>query len=169
MPPSKFQVQPLGPHHDRAGFSCGVPSLDSYLKKQARQDTKKRVAAVFVLTPDGKAIAGYYTLSQYSVDLGTLPQDIARRLPQYPLVPATLIGRLAVSAVFRGQGLGEMLLMDALRRSLTLSKQVASAAVIVNAKDDQALTFYRKYGFLEFPDIAGRLFLPMTTIQQLFH
>lgn len=169
MPPAEFQVQPFGPHHDRAGFSCGVPPLDSYLKEQARQDIKKRVSAVFVLTPDGKTIAGYYTLSQYSVDLGTLPQDIARRLPKYPLVPATLIGRLAVSTVFRGQGLGEMLLMDALHRSLTLSKQVASAAVIVDAKDDQALTFYRKYGFWEFPKIAGRLFLPMTTIQQLFH
>jgi predicted GNAT family N-acyltransferase len=127
---------------------------------------------VFVLSPDGKTIAGYYTLSQYSVDLGTVPQDIARTLPKYPVVPATLIGRLAVSTVFRGQGLGEILLMDALQRSLTLSRQVASAAVIVDAKDDRAMRFYRKYGFLEMPlevpNVIGRLFLPMTTIEQLF-
>jgi predicted GNAT family N-acyltransferase len=167
MPP-EFQVQPLGTYHDRAGFSCGVEPLDNYLKRQARQDVKKHVAVVFVLSPDGRIIAGFYTLSQYSVDLGTVPQDITRTHPKYPIVPATLIGRLAVSAVFRGQGLGELLLMDALQRSLTLSRQVASAAVIVDAKDDQAMRFYRKYGFLELPHVAGRLFLPMTTIEQLF-
>ena len=168
MPKPAFQVQPLGPHHDRAGCSCGVEPLDNYLKKQARQDVKKRVAAVFVLTPDGRTIGGYYTLSQFSVDLGMLPQEIARRLPRYPSVPATLIGRLAVSTAFRGQGLGELLLMDALRRSLTLSQQIASAAVIVDAKDDRAISFYREYGFLELPDIPGRFFLPMATVEQLF-
>ena len=168
MPPPEFQVQSLGPHHDRAGFSCGVEPLDNYLKKQARQDVKKRVAAVFVYTPDGKTIGGYYTLSQFSVDLGMLPQAIARRLPRYPIVPATLIGRLAVSTALRGQGIGELLLMDALHRSLRLSKQIASTAIIVDAKDERAMSFYRKYGFLELPSTAGRLFLPMATVEQLF-
>ena len=168
MPSREFQVQLLGPRHDRAAFSCGVAPLDNYLKRQARQDIAKRVAVVLVLSPDGKTIAGYYTLSQYSVELGTVPQDVARRLPKYPNVPATLIGRLAVSTAFRGQGLGEILLMDALHRSLTQSRQVAPAAVIVDAKDDQAMRFYRKYGFLELPNIPRRLFLPMATIEQLF-
>jgi len=168
MPPPEFHIEPLGPHHDRAGFSCGVEALDNYLKKQARQDVKKRVAAVFVLTPDGKTVGGYYSLSQFSVDLGMLPQDIAKRLPRYPIVPATLIGRLAVNTAFRGQGLGELLLLDALHRSLTLSQQIASAAVIVDAKDERAMSFYRKYGFLELPSIASRLFLPMATVEQLF-
>ncbi len=167
MPP-EFQVQPLGPHHDRRGFSCGVTPLDDYLKTQARQDVTKRVAAVFVLGPNSRTIAGFYTLSQYSIDLDTIPQDTARALPQYPIVPTTLMGRFAVNTVFRGQGLGELLLMDALHRSLTLSRQVASAAVIVDAKDDQAMRFYRKYGFLELPNFKGRLFLPMATIEQLF-
>jgi ribosomal protein S18 acetylase RimI-like enzyme len=168
MPKPELQAQPLGAQHDRASFSCGVEPLDNYLKKQARQDIKKRVAAVFVLTPDDKTIGGYYTLSQFSVDLGILPQETARRLPKYPVVPATLIGRLAVNASFRGQGIGELLLMDAFRRSLTLSKQIASAAVIVDAKDDRAMSFYRKYGFLELSRIPGRLFLPMATVEQLF-
>ena len=168
MPP-EFQVQPLGPHHDRRGFSCGVEPLDNYLKRQARQDVSKRVAAVFVLSPDSRTIAGFYTLSQYSIDLGTIPRDTARTLPKYPIVPATLIGRLAVSTVFRGQGLGELLLMDALRRSLMLSRQVASAAVIVDAKDDDVARFYRKYGFLELPNVTGRLFLPMKTVEIMFH
>ena len=168
MPPPEFHVEPLESDHDRAGFSCGVEALDNYLKKQARQDVKKRVAAVFVLTPDGETVAGYYSLSQFSVDLGMLPQDITKRLPRYPIVPSTLIGRLAVSTEFRGQGLGELLLMDALHRSLALSRQIASAAVIVDAKDERAMSFYRKYGFLELPSIAGRLFLPMPTVEQLF-
>ncbi len=142
--------------------------LDNYLKRQAGQDIKRRVAAAFVLSHDGRTIAGYYTLSQFSVDLGEIPQHIAKRLPRYPMVPATLIGRLAVSTAFRGQGLGEILLMDALHRSLVLSEQVASAAVIVDAKDDRARRFYLKYGFLELPGISGRLFLPMKTVEQLF-
>jgi ribosomal protein S18 acetylase RimI-like enzyme len=166
--PPEFQIQPLGPHHNRADFSCGVEPLDNYLKRQAGQDVKRRVSAAYVLSPDGRTIAGYYTLSQFSVDLGAIPQHIAKKLPRYSMVPATLIGRLAVSIAFRGRGLGEMLLMDALHRSLVLSEQAASAAVIVDAINDQARRFYLKYGFLELPGISGRLFLPMKSIEQLF-
>jgi ribosomal protein S18 acetylase RimI-like enzyme len=164
----QLQFDLLGSLHDRAGFSCGVPALDAYLQKQAGQDVRRRVAVAFVATPDGKTIAGYYTLSQYSVELGVLPEELAKKLPQYPLVPATLIGRLAVSVAFRGQGIGELLLMDALYRCLGGSRQVASAAVIVDAKDERAAAFYRKYGFLELPKVEQRLFLPMATIEAFF-
>ena len=119
-------------------------------------------------TPDGRTIAGYYTLSQYAIGLDAIPEEVAKRLPKYPLVPATLLGRLAVSREFRGQGLGETLLMDALHRSLVASKQVASAGVMVDAKDESGAAFYRKYGFIELPKIAKRLFLPMGTVEQLF-
>ena len=154
--------------HDRANFSCGVEVLDNYLRHQAGQDVRKRVAVAFVLTPDGKTIAGYYTLSQYAVELDAIPAVIARKLPKYPLVPTTLIGRLAVSSEFRGQGLGELLLMDALSRCLSGSRQVASAAVIVDAKDANAAAFYKKFGFIELPDIPNRLLLPMATVESLF-
>lgn len=165
---SHFVIEPLGVSHDRAAFSCGNQQLDSYLQKQAGQDLKKRAAVPFVITSDHKIIAGFYTLSQYAVDLGELPEDISRKMPRYPMVSATLLGRLAVSERFRGQGLGEKLLMDALHRALQSSKQIASAAVIVDAKDDQAIVFYRKYGFIDLPKIEKRLFLPMGTIAQLF-
>lgn len=115
----------------------------------------------FVLTPDGKTVAGFYTLSQYAVELNVIPEEIARKLPKYSHIPATLLGRLAVSTSFRGQRLGEILLMDALKRSLHGSRQLASFAVIVDAKDDSAKAFYKKYGFLELPKVANRLFLPM--------
>lgn len=131
------------------------------------QDFRKRVAAVFVLTSDGESVAGYYTLSQYSVALDSLPPETARKLPRYPLVPATLLGRLAVSTARRGEGFGSLLLMDALYRSLLGSRQLASAAVIVDAKDDSAAAFYKKYGFIALPRIPNRLFLPMATIDAL--
>jgi ribosomal protein S18 acetylase RimI-like enzyme len=163
-----FVIEPLGAGHDRAAFSCGNQQLDSYLQKQAGQDLKKRAAVPFVITPDHKTIAGFYTLSQYAVDLGELPEEISKKMPRYPMVSATLLGRLAVSERFRGLRLGERLLMDALHRALRSSKQIASAAVVVDAKDDQAVAFYRKYGFIDLPKIEKRLFLPMGTITQLF-
>ena len=163
-----FVIEPLGTKHNRAAFSCGNDELDSYVRRQAGQDLRKRAAVPFVITPDHKTIAGFYTLSQYTLDLGELPPEIAKQLPKYPMVSATLIGRLAVSSEFRGQGLGRKLLMDALYRSLQSGRQVASAAVVVDAKDADAETFYRKYGFLELPRVPRRLFLPMGTVEELF-
>ena len=166
--PRKFVIQPLGARHNRAAFSCGIEALDHYLHKQAGQDLRKRAAVPFVLTDDGKTIAGFYTLSQFAVELDEIPEHVARKLPKYPMVSATLLGRLAISTAYQGQRLGEVLLMDALRRSLELSKQVASAAVVVDAKDDSAVSFYKKYGFLDLPKVQRRLFLPMGTVEQLF-
>jgi ribosomal protein S18 acetylase RimI-like enzyme len=163
-----FVVEPLGAKHDRAAFSCGSQQLDSWLRKQAGQDLKKRAAVPFVITPDHRTIAGFYSLSQYAVDLGELPDDVSKKLPRYPMVSATLLGRLAVSLDFRGRGLGERLLMDALHRALQSSQQIASAAVVVDAKDNQAIAFYGKYGFIGLPRVERRLFLPMETIAHLF-
>jgi ribosomal protein S18 acetylase RimI-like enzyme len=166
-PKPKLYIEPLGASHDRAAFSCGVPPLDKYLQTQASQDLKKRLAAVYVLTPDGKIIAGYYTLSAYSVRLDKIPEEIARKLTRIPEVPATLVGRLARSSAFHGQGIGEVLLVDALKRSLANSKHVASWTVVVDAKDANAVAFYRKYGFMEIPATPSRLILPMETIAKL--
>lgn len=163
-----FRIELLGLKHGRAVFSCGVDVLDVYLRKQASQDFKKHAAVPFVLTSDGRTIAGYYTLSQYAVRLDHVPPEVAKRLPRYPVVPTTLIGRLAVSTAFRGQGHGETLLMDALHRILQHSGEVASAGVIVDAKNAAAVSFYKKYGFLELPDVERRLFLPMGTAGELF-
>ncbi len=166
--PGGFGVEPLAKAHDREAFSCGAGALDIYLKKYASQDVSKRASVCFVLTPDGTAVAGFYTLSQYCVDLVRLPEPIVSELPKYPEVPATLLGRLAIDEKFKGRKLGEFLLLDALHRSLEQSKQVASAAVIVDAKDDAASRFYRHFNFLELPGTPARLFLPMQTIARLF-
>jgi GNAT superfamily N-acetyltransferase len=164
-----YSVEPLGKRHDRSKFSSGVEPLDRYLREQAGQDARKRVAAPFVLC-EGKSdrVLGYYTLSALSIDVGAWPEDVARTLPRYPFIPATLMGRLAVDRSLRGKGAGEHLLMDALRRALVASREVASVAVVVDAKDDNAVSFYRRYGFVSFLDHPRRLFLPMAVIEQLF-
>ena len=166
--PDHFKIEPLGKNHDRAAFSCGNESLDQYLKNQAGQAAGKNLAAVFILTPDGKKIAGYYTLSSYAVKFDEIPEEIAKKLTRMREVPATLLGRVARSVEFRGQGIGVVLLVDALKRALQNSAQVASWAVIVDAIDEEAAEFYKRYAFVPFPNQANRLFLPMSSIQKMF-
>ena len=161
-----YIIEPLGPNHDRAAFSCGVPSLDEYLQRQASQDQKRNLAAVFILTPDGKSVAGFYTLSAHAIEADRLPDDLARKLPRFP-IPATLLGRTAIAQTMRGQGLGEFLLLHSLERALQASRQVASWAVLVDAKED-AREFYIKHDFIPFPGQPNRLFLPMKTIEKMF-
>ena len=164
-----YRVETLGKQHDRSGFTCGSEPLDRYLRVQAGQDTRKRVAATFVLCEGtSNTVIGFYTLSAISVDIGSWPEDVAKKLPRYPVVPATLLGRLAIERQLQGRGAGEHLLMDALHRSWQASRQVASVAVVVDAKDSRAVEFYTRYDFTPFVDPPIRLFLPMSVIEQLF-
>ena len=161
-------VEPIGGHHVRDEFHSGQHPLDHYLKHQATQDVRRKAAASFVTVDAGNRVLGYYTLSSFSILLPELPADKAKRLPKYPRIPATLLGRLAVDKSRQGTGLGEHLLMDALARSLRASSEVASYAVVVDAIDERAIRFYRRYDFTPFPDKRNRLFLPMTTIAKAF-
>ena len=163
-------TEPLRNDHDRANFSCGNAPLDRYVKEQAGQDFRRGCATPFVLVPEPgeTSIPGYYTLSSYGIDAGELPAEVVKKLPRYPLIPATLLGRLAVDHRHHGRGVGEFLLMDALRRAWTQSAGIAAAAVVVDAIDERAVRFYRHFGFIAFPSIDGRLFLPMRTVAGLF-
>jgi len=162
---SAYRIEPLG-SHDRSAFSCGVEPLDRYIRVQAGQDTRKRVSSCFVLTDDGGSLAGYYTLSATSIALADLPPELAKRLPRYPTVPATLMGRLAVDHGRRGQRLGELLLFDAFSR--TLRSDIASYAFVVDAKDDAAEAFYERYRFIRLSSAGRRRFLPLAEIATLF-
>ncbi len=160
------RVEALAPHHDRSVFDSGIEQLDRYFRVQAGQDARKNMAAPFVLVlPDG-AVAGYYTLSATAVAIGDLPEKTARKLPRYPLVPATLLGRLAVDSRYRGNGYGRFLLADALYRAVR--GDIASFAVILDAKDENARRFYERESFLPFPDHPMKLFRPMADIEKLF-
>ncbi len=154
----------LASRHDRTGFRCGVLELDDYLARQASQDVRRRIAAVSVMveTACPEKILGYYTLSSFAVKPTGLPDEVARKLPRYPTIPATLIGRLA--RVVGEPGMGGLLLADAMKRILASSREVASALVVVEAKDEAAITFYQKFGFTPFRDSPRKLFLPMQTL-----
>ena len=140
------RVEALTAQHDRNSFASGVEPLDRYFRVQAGQDARKNLAAPFVLVLSDGIIAGYYTLSSTALQLAELPERIAGRLPRYPLVPATLLGRLAIDHRHQGKGYGRFLLADALYRSVR--SEIASFAVVVDAKNESARRFYEVESFL---------------------
>jgi len=160
------RVEALGPQHDRNSFASGVEPLDRYFQTQISQDARKNMAAPFVLVMADGAIGGYYTLSSTAVKLVEFSAETIRRLPRYPLVPATLLGRLAVDQKYQGQGYGRFLLADALHRAVR--SEIASFALIVDAKNEAARRFYERESFLPLPDQPMKLFRPMTDIARLF-
>lgn len=165
----RWRIEVLGKKHDRTQFSCGNEQLDQYLKNQTGQDVKKRVTVPFELCEgEDNIVLGYYTLSNFSVDVGAWPKEVTQKLPRYPMVPVTLLGRLAADSRIKGKRAGEYLLMDALHRSLRASREVASVAVVVDAIDGSAVEFYRHYEFTRFADEPLRLFLPMAVVEKLF-
>lgn len=167
MKEKDFVISPLEKAHDRKSFSCGVASLDNYLKKQARQDGRRKVAITYVLYDQSAGkIAGYYTLSSTAIELLALPEEIRRKLPSYPCLPATLIGRLAVDALYQKQSLGELILVDAMKRAYRASLKVASFAVAVDTINENAKRFYKKYGFLDLSEAEHQLFLPMSSVAE---
>jgi GNAT superfamily N-acetyltransferase len=163
-----YTVEALRAQHKRDAFRSEVAELDRYLLHQASQDARRKVAAPFVLVDRDNLVVGYYTLSAYGVRVGELPEGTAKKLPRYPLLPATLLGRLAVSESLRGQGLGRFLLMDALHRSWRNTSEVASIGVVVEALDATARAFYLRHEFEAFQDHPDKLFLAMATIQKAF-
>lgn len=162
MSDTTFQISPLDAYYDRFAFSYDFKPLNRYLREQASQDIRRRVAACFVALTDEQRIAGYYTLASASLLLVDLPASICKKLPRYPTVPAVRMGRLAVDQAFTGQGLGGALLADALVRARR--SEIAAYALVVDAKDDTAAAFYGYHGFLTLPDSPYTLFLPLATV-----
>lgn len=155
-------IEPLCSIHDRSSFQCGEASLDNYIKKQAKQDVKRRISRVFVAREQDRPsiIVGYYTLSTLSIELNHLPQLLARKLPKHP-IPAALVGRLAVSQQAQGAGVGKILLADAIKRVLSVSAEIAIYTVVVDTINEGAGRFYQQFGFLPLDTDNRRLFLPL--------
>jgi GNAT superfamily N-acetyltransferase len=161
-----FVIAPLAAAHDRQAFSCGAEPLDRYLQTQASQDIRRHIANCFVAwRGDSNVIAGYYTLSAASIPLSDLAEAQARKLPRYPVLPAALIGRLAIDRRYQGQGLGAALLFDAIARAIRADAAVF--ALLVDAKDEAAARFYRHHGFAAFAASPARMFLPVATARQV--
>lgn len=161
-----FRLEALNDRHDRASFACGQEALDRYLRTQATQDIRRRIASCFVAVETATGLlAAYYTIAAAGLPITELPHEMTKRLPRYPSLPAVRIGRLAVDLKFRGRGLGAALLSDAILR--TLQAPPAVYTLLVDAKDEVAAAFYRHHGFLPLVSQPRTLFLPPATAQKL--
>lgn len=163
-----YVTELLTTQHRKESFTCGKSMLDNYLHTQAKQDVRRKLAACFILSKNAVTVKGFYTLSSTSVNRDFLPESMIKKLPPaYKKLPATLLGRLAIDITYKGQGLGSILLMDALKRSYYNSLQVASMAVVVDPLDDEAKHYYKHFGFIELPD-SGKMFIPMAQLEDIF-
>jgi len=168
IPPADLRVEPLASNHDRDAFSCGVESLDRYLKTQASQDVRRKANAVFVMTAIDvpNSIVGYFTLCATALEQGDVPEAARKHIPRYPLVSATLLGRLAVDQSGQGQGFGAVLLASALRKAFDSADTVGSSMVVVDAIDDRAISFYEAHGFVRLGQ-SSRLAIAMRSLAKL--
>ena len=167
MSPIPYFFEPLA-DHDKTSFTCGIRELDEYFRRQASQDAKRKVAAPFIMLDQVRRVVGYYTLSAYGIRVTELPPAVAKKLPKYPLIPATLLGRLAVSQDHRGQKLGRLLLMDALYRSWKNTIVIASIGVAAEAYDESARSFYLHHEFVPLLEHPRKCFIAMGTIKKAF-
>ena len=153
--------------HKKKQFQCGNSDLDKYIQEFAGQDKERRLAVPYVLINEELQVAGFYTLSNYSIYIENCPEHLKKKLPQRPYLPAILIGKLAIHIEYQGCGWGKTLLMDALKNSYRHSASIAAYAVCIYAKNELAKKFYQKYDFLELNDNSFHLFLPMNVIAKL--
>ena len=157
-----FSVIPFDRSLDRASFNSGQPLLDRYFSEQVTQDAKRRLSKCFVAVSSSGEVVGYYTLSAMSIALTDIEENLQKKLPRYPLLPAALLGRLAVSKQFQGKGLGGALVIDAAMR---LDKApTAVFALLVDAIDQTAVRFYQRIGFTPFESAPQKLYMPLTTL-----
>ena len=159
---AQFRIEPLSGAHDRSRFVSGSAPLDRYLREQVSQDIKRRIVACFVAVDvETRDIVGFYTLTATGIALDALAPEMVKKLPRYPVVPAALLGRLAISTSSQGKGLGAALLADALLRAARVEMGVF--AMLVDAKDEAAQRFYEKHGFTRLVGEQRRLVLPIAT------
>jgi ribosomal protein S18 acetylase RimI-like enzyme len=162
---SPFRLEPLGEYHDRNTFTCGQEALDRYLRTQVTQDIRRRIAACFVaIEQSSDRVAAFYTVAAASIPIVDLPAEVTRKLPKYPTLPAVRIGRLAVDLDFRGKGLGAGLVADALRR--ILAAPAAAFGIVVKAKDEYTVAFYRHHGFQPLIGQVRTLFVSTATAEK---
>jgi ribosomal protein S18 acetylase RimI-like enzyme len=162
-----LKIVRLEKKYDKSSFDCGYILLDGYMKTQARQDVDRDLSACFVLINDTDTIKGYYTLSANSIKRDSFPENLSKKLPpSYQDLPTVLLGRLAIDKSLQGQGYGEIMLIDALKRCFDISGSLGTIAIVVDPIDEKAQRFYERYGFIQLPD-SEKMFLPMKTVQTL--
>lgn len=151
---------PINADHDVSKFDCGKVDLDIWLRSRALKNDGK-ASRCFVVC-DGQTVVGFYALAAGSVRPDQVPPKLKRNMP--PQIPVLVLGRMAVDKTQQGKGLGAALLIDALRRALSVASDIGARAVLVHAIDQEVVPFYTQYGFKPFPDGELTLFLSTTDI-----
>jgi len=154
------QPAPLDPSHDVSRFDCGKPALTDWLRLHALKN--EGMGSRSFVACEGKRVVGYYALAAGAVARADAPGSISRNMPDP--VPVFVLARLAVDRNFHGQRIGAGLLKDALKRALNASREIGARAILVHAIDDEAVGFYRQYGFKPFPTDARTLYLPLSHV-----
>lgn len=162
-----IKIIPVSKAITKKPFDCGIKELTQYFKQFAYPNDKKNIGKTFVAISlsDPSQPLGYYTVSMAQILFSELPDDLKKGLPKYP-IPAMRIGKLAIDVQYQKQGIGSLLLHDALHRAIRISSEIAIYCVLVDALNDKAKTFYLKFGFIPFPSIPLTLVLPLRTIVQ---
>ena len=161
----KFEIlQPK--KHNRNSFDCGVEALNLYLQKVANQDQKRSLTKVYVLA-EGERVIGYYSISAHSVRKDHLPED--RQFGGYHEIPFLLLGRLAVDRDFQGLGYGDMLILHVFSTTMEAAEKVGIIGMVVDAKDENAASFYQGFGFKRLSSTKNRLVLPLLALAKLIH
>lgn len=163
----EWREEPIGRHHDRAAFDCGVPALNEYLRRYARQNHVAGAAKTFVAVPPAapRRVLGYYSISPGSLAFARVPVRLTKRLGRYE-VPVFRLGRLAVDSAVKGKGLGGDLLLAAAERALAVASAVGGVALAIDAKDEEAVTWYERFGALPLRDDPLKLVLPLATVAE---
>lgn len=163
----KMQIHPLQSHHDTETFCCGNDALDGWLRQTAKQHIRKGISRTYVAVAPGspERILGFYCLTVGEAETDTLPSRIAKNLPR--TIPVVLLGRLAVATEAKGEGIGGLLLVDALHRTVRVASEVGISVILVDAKDQNAVSFYQHFGFQTLPEASHRLVLPVQTAVSL--
>lgn len=160
-----FEIHPLDKTFDRSKFYCDSEPLNNFIQTKARQNQNIGFNKTFVAIVSGdkdKRIVGFYSLSMGEIDLSQLPPEVYKKLPKHP-VPVARMGRLAVDNSVKGNGLGQLLLVDSMKRIQKASESVGVYALLVDAKGESAKSFYKKYGFIELTTDPMTLLLPLAS------
>lgn len=163
----QLKTTPYERRYNRKNFSCGKSPLDNYILRNASKDVKSGACTCFVIVNEDEAVVAYYTLSADSINVEDAPLEYVKSV-KYEKIPVILLGRLAVDISVKGQGLGKFMLIEALKKSITVAKQhIGAVAVIVDPIDEEAISYYKKYGFTLLTD-SGRMFMSIRKIEEAF-
>jgi ribosomal protein S18 acetylase RimI-like enzyme len=165
---NKLKIEPLSKHHHRKKFDCGEKELNHYLQAVASQHAKKGISRTFVLVDvdSPNCILGFVTLTACEIEAEFLPHPYSKKFPLK--VSGAKIGRLAIANDFQQQGLGNQLMVFAMRQAVIVHQSLGLTGLMVDAKSEQAKSYYQQYGFLPLPDNPFTLFLPIKSILEAF-